>query len=444
MKRRHTVVALLLMGLMSTPAMAQESWSLVKCIDYAKQQSLDVKRRTNDMKSAEVNLNTAKSSRLPNLSANLNQNLAFGRSLNATNSYVNQSSATTSLGINASAPIYQGSYISSRVKYADWSLKAAMEDINQMGDDITIQVTLAYLQALYNKELVKVAQENVDQGKLQLKKTEELVAGGRLPKSEQYESKAQLAKEEYQLTKAQGDLKLALLALGQLMELPSIESFDVEVPATDKVAINSDAVLALSSGSIEKAYTIRPAVKAAEYRLQASEEYISMAKSAYYPSLSAVASYGNSYYNIFDMPNTSFGTQVKNQGQKVVGLQLNIPIFNRYESRNNVSLARIEQEQRKVSLSDAKKTLFKEMQQAYYNAMTAQQSFLSAKQALEASTVAYQYAQEKFDAGRSTVFEMNETKKRLATSQSELAQARYEYIFRTKLLDYYNGTAITL
>ena len=444
MKKGSTLVTLLLMGLMSTSATAQESWSLAKCIDYAKQQNLDVKRRTNDMKSAEVQVNTAKNSRLPNLNANINQNLAFGRSISSANTYVNQSSATTTLGINASAPIYQGSYINSRVKYADWSLKAAVEDINQMGDDITIQVTLAYLQVLYNKELVKVAQENVDQGKQQLKKTEELVNGGRLPKSEQYESKAQLAKEEYNLTKAQGDLKIALLALGQLMELQSIESFDVEVPSTDKVAINSDAVLALNSGSIEKAYGIRPAVKAAEYRLQAGEEYINMAKAAYYPSLSAIAQYGNSYYNVFDMSNPSFSTQVKNQGQKVVGLQLNIPIFNRYESRNNINLARIEQDQRTLALTDAKKVLFKDMQQAYYNAMTAQQSFLSAKQALEASTVAYQYAQEKFDAGRSTVFEMNETKKRLATSQSELAQARYEYIFRTKLLDYYNGTPITL
>jgi outer membrane protein len=146
---------------MSTSAMAQESWSLAKCIDYAKQQNLDVKRRTNDMKSAEVQVNTAKNSRLPNLNANINQNLAFGRSISSANTYVNQSSATTTLGINASAPIYQGSYINSRVKYADWSLKAAVEDINQMGDDITIQVTLAYLQVLYNKELVKVAQENV-------------------------------------------------------------------------------------------------------------------------------------------------------------------------------------------------------------------------------------------------------------------------------------------
>ncbi len=446
--KRITITTLLLMGLMGSSAMAQESWSLTKCIDYAKQQNLDVKRRTNDMKTADVQANTARNSRLPGVNASLNQNLGFGRTVGNSNTYVNQNSSRTEFGINASAPLYQGNYISSRIKATEWNLKAAVEDINQTGDDITIQVTLAYLQVLYNKELVKVAQENVAQGKHQLTKTEELVNGGRLPKSELFESKAQVAKEEYSLTKSQGDLKVALLTLGQLMELQSIDNFDVEVPSVDRVAINSEAVLALTSGGIEKAYGIRPAVKAAEYRLQAGEQNINMNKAAYYPSLNLVAGYSNSYYYAFNtpagMPNTSFATQVKNQGQKMVGLQLSIPIFSRYETRNSVNLARIEQEQRKLSLTDAKKTLFKDMQQAYYSAMTAQQNFLSAKQALEASTVAYQYAQEKFDAGRSTVFETNETKKRLATSQSELAQARYEYIFRTKLLDYYNGTGITL
>lgn len=443
MKRKQTILILLL-AMVAGGVKAQESWSLLKCIDYAKQQNLEVKSKTNDMKGAEVQLNTAKNSRLPSLNASISQNLTFGRSLSSANTYVNQSSATSSLQISANAPIYQGRYIDSRIKYSSWNLKAAVEDINQMGDDITIQVTLAYLQALYNKELVKVSEENLALGKLQLKKTEELVNGGRLPKSELYESKAQVAKEEYSLTKAKGELNLALLSLAQLIELPSIENFDIEVPSTDKIAISNDATLSLSSGSIEKAYTIRPAVKAAEYRLQAGEEYINMAKSAYYPSLSAIASYGNSYYNVFDVSNTSFGTQIKNQGQKIVGLQLNIPIFSRFENRNNVNLARIEQEQRKVTLASAKKTLFKDMQQAYYNANTAKQNFISAKEALEASAVAFQYAQEKFDAGRSTTFEMNETKKRLATSQSELAQARYEFMFRTKLLDYYNGIPITL
>lgn len=438
------IAALMLALVAAGTTQAQEQWSLSKCIDHAKKQNIDVQRRTNDMRTAEVQANTAKNSRLPNLGANLNQNFSFGRSNGVNNTYLNQNIATSTFGISANAPIYQGSYINSRVKYTEWSLKAAMEDINQMGDDITIQVTLAYLQVLYNKELVKVAEENVAQGKLQVQKTVELVAGGRLPRSEEFESKAQLAKEEYSLTKAHSDLKVAQLTLAQLLELPSIESFDVETPNAEAIAINGDGVAALSSGNVEQAYAIRPAVKAAEYRIQASEEYIRMAKAAYYPSLSAVASYGNRYYNMLNESNTSFATQIKNHGQKEIGLQLNIPIFNRFESRNNVNLARIEQDQQKLALVNAKKTLFKDMQQAYYNALSARENFTSAKQALEASTVAFQYAQEKFNAGKSTSFEMNETKKRLATSQSELAQARYEFIFRTKLLDYYHGTPITL
>lgn len=426
---------------------AQELWSLTKCIDYAKKQSISVQRSNNDMRTAEVQANTAKNSRLPNVSASLNQNMAFGFTKGINNTYGNQNSASTDFGINAGVNIFKGNYINSQIKYTDWTLKAAVEDINQIAEDISIKVTLAYLQVLYNKELVRVASENVAQSKSQLLKTEKLVEGERSPKSELFENKAQLAKDEYGLTKAQSDLKLALLELAQLMELTSIENFDIEMPNVDQIAINSDAVLSLSESNIENAFNRRPAVKAAELRLQAGEQNIKMMKSAYYPTLNFIASYGNNYYYAFDQPagvNASFATQLKNQSQKLVGLQLNIPIFNRFETRNSVSLARIEMDQRKLNLVDAKKTLFKELQQAYYNAMSAQQNFVSAQKALEASNIAYKYAQDKYDAGRSTVFEINEVKKRLATSQSELAQARYEYIFRTKLLDYYHGTPISL
>lgn len=444
MNTRQAIETLLLSAFIGASAMAQESWTLTKCIEYAKQQSLDVKRGTNAMNSATVKANTVRSSRLPDLNASVGQRFAFGRSIDASNAYINQNSANTSFEISASAPIFRGGYINSSIRQADLNIKASTEEINQLYDDITIKVTLAYLDVLFSKEMIKIAEENVSQSKQTLIKTTELVNAGRLPKSEEYESKAQLSKEEYNLTKAQGDLKLALLTLSQLMELSTIEGFDVEKPSEERMTINSNASLILSAENIDKAYAIRPAIKAAEYKMQAGEESIKIAKSAYYPTLNAVASYGNSYFNVFNMPNASFSTQVKNQGQKILGLQLNIPIFSRFENRNNVNLARIEQQQRSIDLSEAKKTLFKEMQQAYYNATTAQQSYLSASQALETSEAAYKYAQEKFSAGRSTTFELNEAKKRFTSSQSELAQAKYSYILRTKLLDYYSGTPITL
>ena len=433
---------------MSGTALAQDAWDLNRCIDYAKQQNITIQRRKYDMQTAEVNLNTARNSRLPGVSASAGQNLDFGFTRTAVGTYSTQNTSSTSLGANASMMLYNGSYIRSRIKYSDWSLKAATEDINQMADDITVSVTLAYLQVLYNKELLSVAQENLTQSTEQVTKTEALVSGGRMPQSELFESKAQQAKDEYALTKAKSDLELSLLDLAQLMELTIFTGFDVVVPNVERIAISNDAVAALTSGSVESAFAIRPAIRAAEYRLQAGEENIRMMKAAYYPTLNLVGSYGNSYYYVMNpqtgYTNESFGTQLSNHGQTAVGLQLSIPIFSRFETRNQVKLARIELDQRKLGVADAKKTLYKEMQQAYYNAMSAQQKFVSAQKSLDASSLAFKYAQEKFDAGRATVFEMNEVQKRLIASQAELAQARYEYIFRSKLLDYYMGKPITL
>lgn len=444
---KRAIAALAFVVITTNAVIAQEPWSLTKCIEHARTQNLDVQRKSSDMKSAEVRNNTAKNSRLPSLSASLNQNISFGYTIGANNTYGNQNSASTSFGVNAGVNLFQGNYINNSIRYTSWNLQAAVEDINQVAEDISIKVTLSYLQILYNKELVRISAINVEQSNSQVKKAESLVANGKMSQSDLVDAKAQLAKDEYALTKANSDLKLALLDLSQIMELPSIENFDIEVPETDKVAINSDAVLSLTDGNIESAYSRRPAVKAADYRLQAGEQYIKMMKSAYYPTINFIASYGNSYYYLFNQTggvNTAFGTQLKNQSQEVLGLQVNIPIFNRFETRNNVRLAQIGYEKSKIDLIDAKKALFKDMQQAYYNAMTAQQNFVSAQKALEASDLSFKYTEEKFSAGRATVYEITEVKKRLTTSQAELAQARYEYIFRTKLLDYYHGVPITL
>lgn len=442
------ILALALTLLAVDAASAQDHWDLVKCIEFAKKQSLDVQRKTNDMRSAEVQKNTADNSRLPNLSASLSQNMQFGFTTNNTNAFVKQNSAYSEVGISSNAMIYRGGYIKNNISYTEWNLKAANEDINQIANDLSIKVTLAYLQVLYNKELIKTAESSLAQSKSQLDKTEQMVTNGRLSQADLFDAKAQLAKDEYSLTKAESDMKLALLDLAQIMELPSIDNFDVEIPNIDHIRINSDVVLSLSDNNIDGAYSRRPAIKAAEYRLQAGEYYIKMAQSAYYPTVTASASYGTYYLYAFDLSspysNMAFGKQFKNQAKEIIGLQVNIPIFSRYESRNNVNLTRIEQDQRKLNMVDAKKTLFKEMQQAYYNAMTAQRNYVSAQKALEASEISFKYMQDKFDAGRSTIFEINEAKKRLTTSQAELSQARYDFIFRTKLLDYYNGTPISL
>jgi outer membrane protein len=431
---------------MAGQASAQSSWDLNKCIEYAKSKNLTIQRRQLDRQSAEINVNTAQMSRLPNLNASISQNFNFGLAPTANNTYASNNNSQTSFGLQSQTNLFNGFYTSYNINYTNWNLKASIEDINQSVNDISVNIAVAYLQILYNKELVRVSEEQVLQSQSQLEKTSKLVEAGRMPTSELYESKAQLAKDELTLTQNKNALQLSLVDLAQLMELEDVKGFDVTVPDLQQVVINSETTVSQNDSAYQNALNFRPGVKAAEYRLNAGQEYIKMMKASFYPSLVFTAQYGNGYYYAFSQgsSNPAFSSQLKNNYQALLGATLSIPIFNRYTVRNNVKLASIDLQRYQISLTEAKKSLYKEIQQAYYNALAAKEKYISAEKSVSASEEAYRYSKERFDAGRSTAFEFNETKIRLVGAQSDLAKAKYEFIFRTKLLDFYNGIPISL
>jgi outer membrane protein len=443
-KLKYSILLLILSAVGS--ASAQSAWDLNKCIEYAKSKNLTIQRRQLDRQSAEINVNTAQMSRLPNLNASISQNFNFGLAPTANNTYASNNNSQTSFGVESQTNLFNGFYTSYNINYTNWNLKASLEDINQAVNDISVNIAVAYLQILYNKELVRVSEEQVQQSQSQLEKTSKLVEAGRMPTSELYESKAQLAKDELTLTQNKNALQLSLVDLAQLMELEDVKGFDITVPDLQQVVINSETTVSQNDSVYQNALNFRPGVKAAEYRLNAGQEYIKMMKASFYPSLVFTAQYGNGYYYAFSQgsSNPAFSSQLKNNYQALLGATLSIPIFNRYTVRNNVKLASIDLQRYQISLTEAKKSLYKEIQQAYYNALAAKEKYISAEKSVSASEEAFRYAQERFDAGRSTTFEFNETKLRLVGAQSDLAKAKYEFIFRTKLLDFYNGILISL
>jgi outer membrane protein len=187
------------------------------------------------------------------------------------------------------------------------------------------------------------------------------------------------------------------------------------------------------------ALTTRASVRAEEYRLASSEKTVKVAKSAYYPQLSFGAGYSNNYYKINGFDNSSFSEQLKNNESKYIGFSLNIPIFNRFETRNNIRSAKLNVKNQEWQLENTKKTLYKEIQQAYYNATGAQEKYKSAAVALESAKKAYEFAKEKFENGRSTTYEFNDASNNLLKASANVSQAKYDYIFRKKILDFYNG-----
>lgn len=441
--RTFTVIVILSIA---TCSFAQSKWSLRQCIEYAMKNNIQIKQKIIDNQTSQIQLNTAKMSRLPDLNAAINQNFNFGRSASRTNVIEDQNSSNSGINFSTSIPLFTGFRISNQIESYKWSVKATLADLDKIKEDVALNITSAYLQVIFNRELGKVATEQAKLSNEQVERTSSLVAAGKLPQSELYETQATKAKDESEVTRLNSQLQLSLLDLAQLIELEKVAGFDVEDPQADSMLINGMGNISDVENTFNSAVTNRPALKAAEYRLEEGKRNIKLAKSDYFPTLTFGANYTNGYYYTYNLPtgvyNPDFNSQVKNNGQSAIGLTLNIPIFNRFATRNRVKTAEMESEIRKINYENARKTLLKDIQQAYYNAVAARDKYRSAQKSVEASEMAFSFAKNKFEAGKATSYEFNETTNRRVKSLSEQVQAKYEFIFRCKILDFYNGKLI--
>lgn len=445
MKGLYITVLLVAEGMFAIgqDTLSVKSWTLKECIEYAIGHNIDVRQRVLDKESQALELNTSRYSRLPNLNANVGQNFYFGRGPGRDGTYQDQSQSSSSLSVNANLPVFSGFRINNEIKVRQMNLQAAVEDLNRAKEDLSLNITSFYLQVLLNKELLGVAEEQVRLNEEQVKQTRILVDNGKSPESELYDAEAALAREQLNRTEAANNLKLSLLDLSQLLNLEDPEKFDVVLPDIENVVVGEMLNLQTPVEVFTHSVNNRPVIKAAEFRLQSSEKNLRVARSAYYPTLSLGASYNNSYYHTYNldegMSNPSFSSQMSNNGSESVGLNLSIPIFNRMSTRNQVRMARLSVENQQLLLDNVRLNLYKEIQQAYYNAVAAHEKFRSSERAVEASRIAFKYEEQKYNAGRSTSYQFNDIKNRLARSLSEALQAKYDFIFRSKILDFYNG-----
>ncbi|MCI7782767.1 MAG: TolC family protein [Parabacteroides sp.] len=450
--KRTILWGLFSLTLATTSAVAQEQtapWSLEACIDYAYANNIQLKQKVEEQEARKVELHTSKHSWLPAVNANMGQSFQFGRSTSKSGVIVDQNASNTTFNINLDMPIFDGFKIPNDIAARKLDLQAAIESLNKAKEDLAINIASYYLQVLYNKELQRVAQLQVDLDKEQVNKTEAMVNAGKVPLSQLYDIKAQLAKDEVTLTEAANNVQLALLDLAQSLELErSDRSFDIVTPQiTDAVAENMSSILPPET-IFDQTVTFKPQIKEQEYLLESQKRMLKVAQAGYYPKLNFGASYSNGYYHTSmggEFADTrSFGDQLKQNGQKIVGFSLSIPLFNRFQVRNSVRSARIGINNQQLMLENSKKTLYKEIQQAYYNATAAQEKYQASDKSVAASKEAFDYAQVRYAAGKSTVFEFNEAKTKYAQSLAEQAQAKYDFIFRAKILDFYRGTPLKL
>jgi outer membrane protein len=423
-------------------AMAQKQWNLKQCIEYAIEHNLTIKQQEAAKDESAVDLNTAKWSRLPDLNGSASHSFNFGRSLQMDNTYQQLNTQNTGLNLSTSIPLFTGMQIPNQIALSKLNLKAAVEDLNKAKEDISIQVTSAYLQVLFNEELAKVAHEQVALSEEMLKQKTAFFKVGKASEAELYEAKSRAAQDQLSAVQADNEYRLALLDLSQLLELPTPEGFGIVSPSIDE---DKDFSILTSPVDIySEALLIKPSIKAAQYRVEGAQKSIRIAQSGYYPQLSLGAGIATSYYNVSGRENGNFGAQLRDNFSQYIGLSLNIPIFNRFSTRNQVRKARIQQTTLNWQLEDAKKALYKEIQQAYYNAVNAESKFESSRTADEAAKASFNLMKEKYANGKATSTEFNEARTNWLKAVSDRIQAKYDYLFRTKILDFYKGVPLTL
>ncbi|MDP4277437.1 MAG: TolC family protein, partial [Bacteroidota bacterium] len=365
--------------------------------------------------------------------------------LNDKNASVKQTTKSASAGISTSMVLFNGFKVKNTIDAQRFSLQASSEELKKAKEDMAVNIASAYLQVLYNKELYAIAEEQVDLSQSQVTRSETMASLGKIPEGQVYEAKAQLAKDKYNATESKATLDLSLLELSQMLELKDWKDFDIVVPNIDMTS------LALMIQPADEVYTYAVAnksdVRSSEYKLKSSEKNLNVTKAGLYPSVYLGANYSNRYYSEQSNLNgtkANLGDQLNVNGGTAIGLSVSIPIFNRFDTKNSIRISKNEVERAKLEVENTKKTLYKEIQQAWFNATKASEKYVSSMETVKNSEEAFRFAEEKYNNGRATIYEYNEAKINLATAKSNQLQAKYNYLFSVKILDFYKGDPLKL
>ena len=421
--------------LLSFTVKAQQPWTLQQCIDYAMEHNAGILQSLLQQQNADYQLKMSRNAWLPKVSASASEGLGFGQSPSYTGVYVSDNSSSASVGLSVSMPLFEGLNLYNTIKSNELNLQASGKDLESAKRELQLAIMSYYMNVIYCKELKTVAERQLELSQTQHERTEELYAVGRVPESNVYESAAQVANDRASLTEANNNLMISILELTQAMDIDDMEGFDVVSP--EDFGGDKELLPSTLQGTVERALGHHPEMQASQLRLEQSYYDLKAAKSAWYPSLSFYGGYSNGYYHYFTNAagNVPFDQQLKTNGRTQLGVSLNIPIFNGMQTKYRVKMTELGIENQRLNIENTGKKLKKEIQQAYYSAVAAKEKYVAADNSLKSSRLAYEYAQAGYEAGKTTLMELNESKNRLYKAESSLLQAKYEYLYRCEALE---------
>jgi outer membrane protein len=448
-KSYFSLVVILFFGLF-TQAQSKK-WTLEECVKYALENNISIKQSELDTQTATIDKKSALGNFLPSMNATTNHSWNIGLNQDITTGLLrNQTTQFTSTGVNVGIDIYKGLQNQNNLRKANLALIASKYQLLKMQEDIALNVANAFLQVLFNKENLKVQQEQLAINEKQLNRSIELVNAGAIPRGDVLDIKANLASNRQNVVAAENALLISKLSLAQLLQLKDFENFDL----IDAISVNEDvAVLSQSpSAIIEKAKETRTDLKIAQTNLEIAQKNLAIAKGAFQPTIQGFYGFNTriSYADVATIsgntivtkPANPFWTQFSDNKGQSFGAQLSIPVFNGFSARNNVERSKVNLEKSKIALEQQNLDLQRTIYAAFTDAKGSLNANESAISTLEARQEAYNYAKEKYAVGMMNSFDYNQAQTLLVNAQSEVLRTKYDSIFKIKILEFYFGIPI--
>lgn len=476
MKKFIPILLVVLFILRIPSAYPQKAWTLEDCITYALDHNIDIKKQMLTVQSNKSQLLQSKISLLPDLNANATNVWNFGQTIDQyTNTFANTTVRSNNFYISTGLTLFGGFTKINAMTQNQLNLLASNYDLDVMKNNISLAIAGFYLDILFNLELLDVARNQVSITKDQVSRIEKMVAAGSSAKGDLLNIQAQESGEEYLVVDAENKLSIAKISLQQLIDLPVTKDFTVDKPVLKAVEKPSEVLT--PDQIFGYAVQSRPEIKGADLRVQSAMKSLAISRGKLSPVLSVGASWGTGYSGASKEidPNIpgdtvlipigytetgketvlaperqysyrvkSFSDQLVDNNNKSVGIYLNVPIFNGWTGRTAISLSKIQADQAALELEAKKRDLRKSIEQAYADAVASLNKFNSSTQKLAAQKESFNYTQQKFDVGMLTSFDFNNAKKDLTKAESDLLQAKYDFIFKTTILDFYMGKPISI
>lgn len=448
MKKVLTIV----LGLAFAGLSAQQKWSLRECVDYAVKHNLQVIQNEYSKQLQDSNLKIAQRNYLPSVNANVGNNVSFGQASLGTGSIRNDR-FSNSANLGADILVYNNGRLEKTIRKSQFDVEASQYDIETIKNDISLQIAQQYLTTLLNKEIVKISQSATDNAKKQFDRAKITTEVGTTAQTIVAEAEAAWAREKQNLKTAEINVGRSLFALAQLLQLKDYKDFDVEdVEVDDKLTpqlVSVDDVLSI-------AYENQPQIKAAESRIKSAEAQTEITKTSFWPTLTASLGIGSFYNNLLNTSYSgfdqfgnaarepSFFKQYKDNFGQQGGLSLNIPIFNKGITKLQVEQSKINENIAKTTLEQQKQSVRQSVQQAQFDADSNYEVYLAAVEAEKSTKLAMEFADKSYTAGRTTIYDLNVARNNYANAQGSVEQAKFNYLFSLKLLNFYSGIPLSL